>query len=116
LDEVYRFVGSGRATQRGQNVMLYRGGDPVVEVEVGVQVAGTFLGDHQVVCSSLPGGTAAVVVHRGSYHALNGAHQAVQSWCADNGYETTGVRWEVYGDWSDDPEQLTTEVWYQLRG
>ena len=29
--------------------------------------------------------------------------------------ETTGERWEVYGDWHEDPAQLQTMIFYRLR-
>jgi len=34
---------------------------------------------------------------------IDAAHQAVLRWCATQRRETTGERWEVYGDWHEDP-------------
>jgi effector-binding domain-containing protein len=112
LDEVYAFVRGGGATQDGHNVMLYR--DDVPNVEVGVQVAGPFEPTGRVVPSVLPAGEVASAVHRGPYDALEEAHVALKAWCASHRHVLTGVRWEIYGDWAEDPAELETEVCYLL--
>jgi effector-binding domain-containing protein len=68
-----------------------------------------------VVASVLPAGQAATTVHRGPYDRLGDAHRAIRTWCAKNGHDLAGPRWEVYGDWRDDPADLETEVFYLLR-
>jgi effector-binding domain-containing protein len=110
LDEVYAFLGDGGATQQGQNIMLYRGEPP--NVEVGVQVAGPFTAAGRVISSCLPAGQAATTVHRGPYEDLLAAHQAVRAWCAAHGHQLQGTRWEIYGDWRDNTEELETQVSY----
>ena len=55
-------------------------------------------------------------LHRGPYAEIDAAHQAVLRWCAAQHREITGERWEVYGDWHEDPAQLQTMVFYRLRG
>ena len=112
LDEVYAFVRSGGATQDGHNVMLYR--DDVPNVEVGVQVAGPFEPTGRVVPSLLPAGEVASTVHRGPYDALEEAHVALKAWCQSHRHALTKVRWEIYGDWHEDPADLETEVCYLL--
>ena len=113
LDEVYAVLRDGDATQGGHNVMLFR--DDVPNVEVGVQVEGTFAPAGRVIPSTLPGGRVATTVHRGPYGGLDAAHRAVHEWCAAHGHELTGTRWEIYGDWRENPEDLETEVDYLLR-
>jgi effector-binding domain-containing protein len=112
LDEVYTFLRDGGATQEGHNVMLYL--DDVPNVEVGVQVTGPFIPAGRVVPSVLPAGRVATTVHRGSYDHLNAAHRAVLAWCAAQGHELTGTRWEIYGDWHENPDDLETEICYLL--
>ncbi len=112
LDEVYRFVRAGGIAQDGKNVMVYL--DDTPRVEVGVEVAGTFTSDGTVVSSSLPVGLAATMVHRGPYDGLGDTHLAIREWCAEHGHELSGVRWEVYGDWHRDPDQLETQIYYLL--
>ena len=112
LDEVYAFVRAGGVSQDGHNVMLYR--DDVPNVEVGVQVSGPFEPTGGVIPSVLPAGQVASTVHRGPYDALDEAHVALRAWCGSHGHKLTGVRWEIYGDWRDDPAELETEVCYLL--
>ena len=113
LDEVYAFVRAGGTTQTGHNVMLYL--DDVPNVEVGVQVAGSFVGSGRVTPSELPAGRVATTVHRGAYDGLGAAHAAVHAWCAAHEHVLTGTRWEIYGDWREDPRELETEVSYLVR-
>jgi effector-binding domain-containing protein len=112
LDEVYAFLESSDVRQSGHNIMLYE--DNVPNVEIGVEVAGPFASTGPVVPSALPAGEAAMTVHRGAYAGLGSAHQAVWEWCAANGRKMAGPRWEIYGDWHEDPTQLETEVYYLL--
>src|SRR5229473_3033938 len=99
LDEVYACLDRA-GVKGGCNVMLYR--DLPEADQVGVE--------------ALPAGLAAETMHRGPYDGLGAAHQAVRRWCASHGHELTGERWEVYGDWHEDPAQLQTRIFYRLRG
>jgi effector-binding domain-containing protein len=112
LDEVYAFVRGGGATQNGHNVMLYR--DDVPNVEVGVEVAEAFEPTGRVVPSVLPAGQVATAVHRGPFDGLDEAHVAIKAWCLSHRHALTGVRWEIYGDWREDPAELETTVRYLL--
>jgi effector-binding domain-containing protein len=114
LEEVWAFL-RGSDLAPGRNVMLYK--DDVPNVEVGAEVAGPFAPHDRIVPSRLPAGRAARAVSRGapSPEGLNAAHGAVRGWCAANGLELTGVRWEVYDHWRDDPERFETEVYWLLR-
>jgi effector-binding domain-containing protein len=112
LDEVYAFIRRGGASQNGHNVMLYR--DDVPNVEVGVEVAEPFEPAGRVIASVLPGGPVATAVHRGPYDSLDEAHVAIKAWCLSHRHSLTGVRWEIYGDWREDPAELETTVRYLL--
>lgn len=116
LDEVYACLRQAGA-RGGCNVMLYRSlpGDDRFAVQVGVEVIAPFQLSGRVEASALPSGFAAGTTHRGPYGELGAAHQAVLRWCAEQGRELTGERWEVYGDWHEDPAELQTEVFYRLR-
>jgi effector-binding domain-containing protein len=113
LDEVYAVLARNGEPRPGCNVMLYL--DDVPHVEVGVEVAAAFAPSGAVICSALPAGPAATTVHRGPYDQLDAAHQAVRAWCAAQGHELAGPRWEVYGDWRADPAELETTVSYLIR-
>jgi effector-binding domain-containing protein len=118
LDEVYAVVreAGGRGVEAAgagwQNVMLYENDLPTVEV--GVLGRGYAGGRGRVVASALPGGQVARIVHRGSYAELGAAHRAVLEWCAASGRSVTGRRWEIYGHWREQTDELETEVCYEL--
>jgi hypothetical protein len=115
LGAVYEVVKAGKVRQQGQNVMVYRplGGDRV-EVECGVQIAKGFRAVGEVVCSESPSGTAAAVAHLGPYERLGDSHKAVVDWCHRQGHRLAGVRWEVYGDWEDDPARRRTDIFHSI--
>jgi effector-binding domain-containing protein len=112
LDQVWEVIRAGGATKDGHNVMLYL--DDAPSVEVGVQVTGPFSPSGRVVPSTLPAGRAVTTVHRGPYDRLGDAHDAVHQWARAHGHRLSRVRWEVYGDWVEDPEALETEVSWLL--
>ncbi len=112
FDEVYGFLKESDVKQNGQNVIVYL--DDAMNIEVGVQISADFNGSGRVVCSSIPGGRVATTVHMGPYSRLPEAHAVVREWCSKGGHELTGPRWEIYGDWDNDPSKLRTDVFYQL--
>lgn len=112
LDQVWAFLRDSDLRTDGHNVMLYK--DDVPNVEVGVLVTRPFTPSGPVVPSTLPAGRVARTVHRGSYDRLDDPHLAVRQWCAARGLALAGPRWEIYGDWRDDPAELETEVCYLL--
>jgi effector-binding domain-containing protein len=75
-----------------------------------VEVAGPFAQVGAVEPSELPAGTVAVAVHRGPYDQFDATYTALRQWCAAQGLTLAGPRWEVYGDWADDPAALETEI------
>jgi effector-binding domain-containing protein len=109
LDQVYSVV-RALDQKRWHNVMLYLDDQP--SVEVGVLLEVPFEGDGRVVASELPAGAAATTLHRGRYDQLGQAHEAVIGWCAAQGLERTGVRWEIYGHGDVEPPE--TEIYWQL--
>jgi hypothetical protein len=113
LDEVYAVLARAGSPRPGCNVMVYL--DDVPHVEVGVEVPAPFAPPAPVICSALPAGPVATTVHRGPYEQLAAAHAAVRAWCAAQGHALAGPRWEVYGDWREDPAELETTVSYLIR-
>jgi len=98
----------------GRHVAIYW--DGVINLEVGVEVAGSFVGDGQVIRSATPAGCVLTTVHIGPYDRLADAHQAIRDWSAHHQYTFAGPNWEIYGHWNDDPSQLRTDVFYLLKG
>ena len=99
LDEVWAFIrGAAPAGlyTGGHNVMLYK--DDVPNIEIGVQVSGSFEAVGNVVASRLPGGLAATATHVGPIAEIGETRRAATTWIEANGYRLAGPRWEIYGD------------------
>jgi effector-binding domain-containing protein len=114
LDGVWAFLGQTHLRTDGHNVMVYRGEVPTLEFEVGVEVSGTFESAGAVVPSSLPTGRTAHTIHTGNYAGLRSAHEAIALWCRANDHIPSGTRWEIYGDWDQDPNKVQTAVYWLL--
>ena len=112
LGEVWGCLNAGGIYRGCRNIMLYWDGVPNVEVGVLLDRPCPLTG--RVVASALPAGTAAMSVHRGQFGDVGLAHDAVLRWCAEQGRQTTGTRWEVYGPHNDDPAEQWTEVYWLL--
>ncbi len=115
LDEVWDFVRGGAAKglyEQGHNIMLYK--DDVPNVEVGVQVSGSFEPAGHVVASTLPGGLVATATHTGPMAKIGDTHQAVREWAEANGYRLAGPRWEIYGDPDPSSGQFDVQVFWSL--
>jgi len=99
LDRVWSFLRHNAPAglhKQGHNVMLYK--DDVPNVEIGVQVTGSFDPVGDVLPSALPGGLAATTTHSGPIGRIGDTHQAVREWSQANGYRLAGPYWEIYGD------------------
>jgi effector-binding domain-containing protein len=113
--DVWNFIRANGIANPGRHVAVYREGDDgQLDVEVGAEVAGPFTGDAEVTCSAIPGGAVATTVNLGPYSRLGEAHEAICQWCQHNRHELTGLNWEIYGHWDDDPAKLRTDVFYLL--
>jgi effector-binding domain-containing protein len=113
LDDVWTCLHAGGVHRGCRNIMLYL--DDVLNVEVGVELQVPCPLTGRVVASALPAGQVAMTVHRGSYAGLAAAHRAVVDWCAAQGRQPSGPRWEIYGPHRDDPAEVWTEVYYLLK-
>jgi len=102
----------------GHNVFLYHHPadmrEPMV-CEFGVEVTRSFEAMGEVYATETPGGEAAVAVHRGPYDRMRETHQALHRWMAENGKESAGHSWEIYGDPTPDPAFTETMIVYLLK-
>jgi effector-binding domain-containing protein len=112
LDIVWPFLRSN-SVKTQHNVILYH--DQVMNLDIGVQVFGPLPPHDEVVAAETPGGRVATVTHWGPYDELSLAHTAIVRQCVAAGLAIDGRNWEVYGDWTDDPTKLQTDVFYLLR-
>lgn len=111
--EVWQFVRAVGLLRPERNLALYL--DGVINLECGVEVAGSFTGNGRVIPSSTPAGRVATTTHYGPYERLGEAHGALLAECRARGLALAGPSWEVYGHWTDDMAQLRTDVYYLLR-
>jgi len=115
LDKVWSFLRSGAPQglyKRGHNIMLYK--DDVPNVEVGVQVSGSFDPVGRVVASALPGGLVATATHTGPIAKLGDTHRAARDWSKANGYLLAGPHWEIYGDPDPSTGDFDVDVYWSL--
>lgn len=128
LSEVWAFIAKSGLRHIGLNVMVYLPeadgtcffDEAGVAAEAGVLLEEgfdkeLFKNAGKIFCSATPAGRVVTTVHRGPYDKLPEAHAALHDWCADNGHELVGPNWEIYGHWTDNPEELQTDVFYLVK-
>jgi effector-binding domain-containing protein len=102
----------------GHNFFLYHH-EPAesgfFNVDFGVQVVRPFEPDAEVRCVETPSGETVTTIHRGPYSGFPRAHAAIHRWCRENQRRIGDFSWEIYGDWSDDPDKLETTIVYLLQ-
>ena len=113
---VWEFV-RARGINAGRHVAVYLNGN--IDLEVGVEVRGTFEESGGIVHSSTPAGLVASAIHLGPYQELGAAHEAIRVACAASGHQLTGVSWEIYGHWQSEwdanPSAIRTDVFHLVR-
>ena len=103
----------------GQPFTRYlKAGPGLLTIEAGLPIATAGKTAGEVEAIELPGGSAAVAIHRGPYDRLGETHAAVERWLDANQLEAAGAPWEVYvtdpGE-RPDPATWETEVIYPVR-
>ncbi|MCA9052417.1 MAG: hypothetical protein KDA75_01205, partial [Planctomycetaceae bacterium] len=53
-------------------------------------------------------------VHMGLYAELHRAYSKLDAWCSQHALRVQGESWEIYGDWTDDPSALRTDVFLRI--
>jgi effector-binding domain-containing protein len=96
----------------GRNVVVYHGG--LDDIEIGVEVDSPFEEVGDVRMSRTPAGDVAAVTHWGDYAAMQPAYAALEHWFQGSGRRSSGVSWEVYGHWAEDPSERRTDIYSLL--
>ena len=114
FDILYRWLADAPVKQVGHNHAIYYLRDGNLSMQAAVPVSGPFQPTPDIEFLEFEGGRSAHTRHIGPYAELGSAYHAVFDWTRNNGIDTRGVNWEVYGDWSDDPSKLVTDVYVGL--
>jgi effector-binding domain-containing protein len=119
--QLYQHLRATPGATTGRNVVVYHDETTTfqlergIPIEVGVECLLPPDSSNGIRASSTPEGLVATTEHLGPYDRLSDAHSAVRTWCKANGWGIVGTNWEVYGHWSEDPEQQRTAVYYLVR-
>ena len=91
LVEIHDFLESAGIEATGSGFAVYYDvGAFLVDVEVGYPVDAEIEGNDRVHPGELPGGKAAVALHKGPHVEMPAAHRAVHGWMGERGIESTG--------------------------
>jgi predicted transcriptional regulator YdeE len=114
LDQVWPLLRE-QGARTGHNVVIYHpGGKGELVIDAGVEVPDGFTARDAVRRVDTPAGEVAATTHFGDYADLGGAYAALEQWCTASGRAPAGTRWEVYGDWEEDPAKRQTDVYFLL--
>jgi effector-binding domain-containing protein len=115
FDIVYTWVRNAPVRQAGHNYAIYdQCTTQRLRVQVGFPVSGPFADTDLVKCVTLESGQAARAVHVGPYADLHRTYAVLRNWCGQRELALTDQSWEVYGDWTDDPSKLETELFLRV--
>ena len=88
-----------------------------MDVEIGIPVSKKLPEKDDIKLSEIPTGQYASCIYTGPYDKIGPAYNELTQWAEKNGYETSGIAYELY---LDDPrvippEELKTQIFFLLR-
>ena len=87
-----------------------------LDVEIGFPVGRQLAGKGEIQASEFPGGKLASVMHVGPYDQVGPAYDALTQWVKEQGYEVTGVAYELYYSGPETPPQeIKTEIMFPIK-
>lgn len=87
-----------------------------MDVEIGFPVGRPLAGKGEIQASEFPGGKLASVMHIGPYDQMGPAYDALTQWVKAQGYEATGVAYELfYSEPETPPMEIRTEIMFPLK-
>jgi effector-binding domain-containing protein len=89
-----------------------------LDVEAGFPVSRPLPGRGDIQASEIAGGKAATCIHVGPYSEVGPAYETLSQWIKENGYDATGVAYEMYlnDPQQTPPQELKTQIVLPLRG
>jgi len=120
MGELYEFLMQNELETSSAPLCIYpvwntEEGYTVMEVALPISPDVEIIESDRIGVNTLSAGSAAQVIHYGSYASLNSAHFALDEWITDNGKNMSGPPWEVYlSNPHNEPDtsKWITEVYY----
>lgn len=87
------------------------------DVEIGYILKKPLEGNEEINASTIPKAKKATTIYKGPYSDMEPAFSALRNWIKENGYESTGVSYEIYLNSSKEvpKEELLTEIFFLLK-
>lgn len=119
LPAVFGYTIESGLAPAGHPIVRYLGMSPAyVTIDAGVPLSeqpSAPPDDTGILAGELPGGLAAVTVHRGPYEGLGNAHAALDRWITGSDHDSAGEPWERYltdpGEVPNADDWLTKVCW-----
>jgi effector-binding domain-containing protein len=105
--EVMGLFGSQGVRPSGPPFARYEMRGEAILIEAGFPFEGDLRPVGRVEVTTLPGGSALVVLHRGAYSEVAAAYAAAEAWLAENDWQSTSPAWEAYLDGPEVAEPRT---------
>jgi effector-binding domain-containing protein len=88
-----------------------------LDIEIGFPIARTLPSKGDIQAGAMPGGKYATCLHIGPYNEVGSAYDALTQWMQENGYEATGVAYEIYlnDPGQTSPQELQTQIMFPLK-
>ncbi|MFO7742265.1 MAG: GyrI-like domain-containing protein [Anaerolineae bacterium] len=88
-----------------------------LDVEIGFPVTRELPGRDDIQAGQLPEGRVATCLHTGPYSDMEPAYAALSQWMEENGYEPTGVAYEMYlsDPQETPPDRHQTQIAFPLK-
>ena len=88
-----------------------------LDVEIGFPVAKKLPNKDDIKANEIPSGKFASCLYIGPYSEIEPAYNELNQWIQDNGYEATGIAYEIYIDdpGMTPPEELKTQILFPLK-
>jgi len=103
------------APGHGHNFILYHGGlASEITMTIGVLERAPGGADADVKAAHAPGGRVITATHWGDYGQMKTTYDALHAEVKARGLKLTPLSLEIYGDWSDDPAKVRTDIYLYL--
>lgn len=88
-----------------------------LDIEIGFPISKKLPNKEDIKTREIPSGKFATCLYTGPYSEIEPAYNELFQWIIDNGYEATGIAYEVYLDdpAQTPPEELKTQIMFLLK-